>query len=160
MASKISAAWTNLNMPGSCPISTGDKFVDPGILPDGAAEVRADFTSTSASCYSTLPIESVTIAFVDGREETVTGNKGHAITVAGTGANQGKTIDGIWLKAGDVGPASQGKGQYIAMGGATMNECTLDFFFAERHTTQSNFRIDTSMNLVAQPPTTISPLYD
>jgi len=39
-------------------------------------------------------------------------------------------------------------------------ECTLDFFFAERHTTQSNFRIDTTINLVEVEPTTVSPLYD
>jgi fibro-slime domain-containing protein len=37
---------------------------------------------------------------------------------------------------------------------------TLDFFFAERHTTQSNFRIDTTLQLKAIPPTTVSPLYD
>ncbi|MEM9251767.1 MAG: fibro-slime domain-containing protein [Planctomycetota bacterium] len=36
----------------------------------------------------------------------------------------------------------------------------LDFFFAERHTTQSNFRIDTTLQLKAIPPTTVSPLYD
>ena len=37
---------------------------------------------------------------------------------------------------------------------------TLDFFFAERHTTESNFRIETTLTLVDIPPTTISPLYD
>ncbi|MEM6755760.1 MAG: fibro-slime domain-containing protein [Planctomycetota bacterium] len=37
---------------------------------------------------------------------------------------------------------------------------SLHFFFAERHTTQSNFRIDTTLRLVAIPPTTVSPLYD
>ncbi len=36
----------------------------------------------------------------------------------------------------------------------------LDFFFAERHTTESNFRIETTMQLVEVPPTTVSPLYD
>lgn len=37
---------------------------------------------------------------------------------------------------------------------------TLDFFFAERHTTESNFRIETTLTLVDIPPTSISPLYD
>ncbi len=37
---------------------------------------------------------------------------------------------------------------------------TLDFFFAERHTTQSNFRIETTMQLEEVPPTTVSPAYD
>ncbi len=37
---------------------------------------------------------------------------------------------------------------------------TLDFFFAERHTTESNFRIETTLQLEEVAPTTISPLYD
>jgi fibro-slime domain-containing protein len=37
---------------------------------------------------------------------------------------------------------------------------TLHFFFAERHTTESNFRIETTLRLVDVPPTTVSPLYD
>lgn len=36
----------------------------------------------------------------------------------------------------------------------------LDFFFAERHTTESNFRMETTLRLIDVPPTTISPLYD
>lgn len=36
----------------------------------------------------------------------------------------------------------------------------LDFFFAERHTTESNFRIETTITLKEVPPTTVSPLYD
>ena len=37
---------------------------------------------------------------------------------------------------------------------------SLHFFFAERHTTESNFRIETTLRLVDVPPTSISPLYD
>ncbi len=37
---------------------------------------------------------------------------------------------------------------------------TLDFFFAERHTTESNFRIETTMELEGVSPTSISPAYD
>lgn len=40
------------------------------------------------------------------------------------------------------------------------NMYTLDFFFAERHTTESNFRIETTLLLKEIPPTSISPLYD
>ncbi|MEM1211713.1 MAG: fibro-slime domain-containing protein [Planctomycetota bacterium] len=36
----------------------------------------------------------------------------------------------------------------------------LRFFFAERHTTESNFRIETTLSLVETEPTTVSPLYD
>ncbi|MCC7145785.1 MAG: fibro-slime domain-containing protein [Phycisphaeraceae bacterium] len=51
-------------------------------------------------------------------------------------------------------------GKYVNLQLAAEQDCTLDFFFAERHTTQSNFRIDTSIQLVEVPPTTVSPLYD
>ncbi|MCC7408187.1 MAG: fibro-slime domain-containing protein [Phycisphaeraceae bacterium] len=54
----------------------------------------------------------------------------------------------------------QANGRYIDLGLENQDACTLDFFFAERHTTQSNFRIDTSIQLIEVPPTTISPLYD
>ena len=37
---------------------------------------------------------------------------------------------------------------------------TLDFFFAERHTSESNFRIETTLHLVEVEPTTVAPLYD
>ncbi len=36
----------------------------------------------------------------------------------------------------------------------------LDLFFAERHTSESNFRIETTLQLEEVPPTTVSPLYD
>ncbi|WP_432799140.1 fibro-slime domain-containing protein [Poriferisphaera sp. WC338] len=39
-------------------------------------------------------------------------------------------------------------------------EYSLDVFMAERHTNQSNFRIDTTLKLKAVDPSTISPLYD
>jgi len=50
--------------------------------------------------------------------------------------------------------------RYIDLGLVKDQECTLDFFFAERHVTESNFRIDTSMKLKKVEPTTISPTYD
>jgi len=51
-------------------------------------------------------------------------------------------------------------GKYIDLGLTDRQNCTLDFFFAERHTTQSNFRIDTSMQLEDVPIVTVSPAYD
>ncbi len=36
----------------------------------------------------------------------------------------------------------------------------LKLFFAERHTSESNFRIETTLALQEVPPTTVSPLYD
>lgn len=38
--------------------------------------------------------------------------------------------------------------------------CTLDFFFAERHRTESNFRIDTTLRLESDTMPTVSALYD
>jgi fibro-slime domain-containing protein len=40
------------------------------------------------------------------------------------------------------------------------NTYDLDFFFAERYVTESNFRIETTIQLQDVAPTTISPLYD
>ena len=40
------------------------------------------------------------------------------------------------------------------------NEYELDVFMAERHTDESNFRIDTTLHLEALDPPTVSPLYD
>ena len=37
---------------------------------------------------------------------------------------------------------------------------TLDFFFAERHRTESNFRMTTNMALVSQPIPTINAVFD
>jgi fibro-slime domain-containing protein len=66
-----------------------------------------------------------------------------------------------WAYAGMEGscPITAGD-KYIDLGLTEGDTCTLDFFFAERHTTQSNFRIDTSIELVEVKPTTVSPLYD
>lgn len=67
-----------------------------------------------------------------------------------------------WSAAGlgAVPVQMQANGKYIDLHLTSQQACTLDFFFAERHTTQSNFRIDTSIQLIEVPPTTISPLYD
>lgn len=50
--------------------------------------------------------------------------------------------------------------QAEALGLVEGESYALNFFFAERHTTESNFRIETTMRLVEVPPTTVSPLYD
>lgn len=54
--------------------------------------------------------------------------------------NLDQMAETIGLKAGEVYP--------------------LAFFFAERHTTESNFRMETTLQLVEVKPTTVSPLYD
>jgi fibro-slime domain-containing protein len=68
-----------------------------------------------------------------------------------------------WQQAG-LGAASacpiKANHRYFDLGMASGDNVTLDFFFAERHTTESNFRIDTSILLQEVAPTTIAPLYD
>ncbi len=57
-------------------------------------------------------------------------------------------------------PISSTTHRVIDLGMNPGDSASLHFFFAERHTTQSNFRIDTSIQLEAAPLTTVSPLYD
>ena len=57
-------------------------------------------------------------------------------------------------------PISKTSHRMIDLGMQPGNAAALNFFFAERHTTQSNFRIDTSIQLQDAQLTTISPLYD
>ncbi len=75
-----------------------------------------------------------------------------------TMANQLATA---WANAGLEGscPVQSGD-KYVNLGLSDGDSCTLDFFFSERHTTQSNFRIDTSIELAEVAPTSVSPLYD
>lgn len=50
--------------------------------------------------------------------------------------------------------------QAQALGLEEGEDYSLHFFFAERHTSESNFRIETTLRLVDVPPTSVSPLYD
>ena len=159
MASQFATKWASLGLPGSCPIRENDKFIDLD-LNDGGADVRAQYNSTkkSVTAYTSDSLSSVSVIFEDGTEQTFDGLSGSSNVVAGTGDHHDKIIRGIWIKtASDSG---EGKGVYLPATGGSSVDANLDFFFAESHTTQSNFRIDTSMNLVEVPPTTISPLYD
>lgn len=64
-----------------------------------------------------------------------------------------------WTQAGLPGTCPIKKNdRYIDLGLTPGQACTLDFFFAERHVSQSNFRIDTSILLREAKP--IEPLYD
>ncbi len=160
MRNKLIEAWTKLGMDGTCPIQEGDKFVDLD-LNDGGPDVICEFTDTSVSVRSSKDLSNVVIAFEDSTEEKFDElNVGTSGTFAGTGHNAGKKIIGAWVKAGEnQEDDGTGKGAYHTPLGKNVS-CSLDFFFAERHQTQSNFRIDTSMNLVEVEPTTVSPLYD
>ena len=82
-------------------------------------------------------------------------------TFTGTGSFADKLVIGCWIKAGaNQSGAGTGKGTYVAADGSSASPTTLDLFFAERHTTQSNFRIDTNILLENNAAPTFSPLYD
>lgn len=64
-----------------------------------------------------------------------------------------------WAAAGLTGSCPLVKDTtYLDLSLTKGQECTLDFFFAERHVTESNFRIDTSIVLQEAKP--IAPLFD
>lgn len=158
MAANLATKWTNLGLGSTCPIKSGDRYIDLN-LNSGAADTRTVFhANNSVTVYGAEALTSVVLKFEDGTQQRfdnlTVGNSG---TFNGSGAYAEKQIVGCWAKAG---AAEGGYGQYHTSNGATSINCTLDFFFAERHTTQANFRIDTSMLLQTVDPATISPLYD
>ena len=153
--------WTNLGLPAACPVAAGDRYIDLD-LNNGGPDTRAEFNGTSVVVYSGQDLSNVVLQFEDGSEQKFDELEiGTSATFSGDGEYSGKTIIGCWIKSGDnQSDDGPGKGQYHHVNGATSVDCTLDFFFAERHTTQSNFRIDTSMLLEPVDPATISPMYD
>ena len=156
-ARQLKSKWNALDLDGDCPIVKGARYIDLSLL-EGQADTRVEFNGTSITAYGAENLTEVVLKFEDGTQQTFENlNTGKNATFAGSGDHQGKTIVGAWVKAGGD---SAGMGQYHAVDGSTSTECTLDFFFAERHTTQSNFRIDTTISLTTIPPTAISPLYD
>jgi fibro-slime domain-containing protein len=159
MASQLATKWTALGLSGTCPIVKDDKYIDLGLLPASGAEARAEFpSSTSVKVWATKTLSAVTLKFSDYTEQTITSVSGTNGTFSGSGANNGKTIVGVYIKT--TSDAAGSKGQYHSPEGVEGGACKLDFFFAERHTTQSNFRIDTSIQMISAPLNTISPSYD
>ena len=161
MRNQLRGKWTNLGLPGTCPIAEYDRYVDLD-LNAGGPDTRAEFNGTSVTVFSAQDLSNVVIQFEDGSEQKFDElSTGPSATFSGDGAYAGKKVIGCWIKSASNGSGDgPGKGQYHHVNGATSIDCTLDFFFAERHTTESNFRIDTSMTLEPVAPSTISPMYD
>lgn len=147
--------WSNLGLPGSCPIALNDRYIDLN-LNGGHGDTRAVFASNklSVQVFAAEEIQSVILTYNTGHTQTFTPG-GHNAILAGNGPHQNREITHVRIFAG-----ANTDGQTHASNGATGINCSLAFFFAERHTTQANFRIDTSILLNTVQPTTISPLYD
>jgi len=63
----------------------------------------------------------------------------------------------------DLGGVHGATSQYVDVSRLGLEDgevYNLDFFFAERHRTQSNFRVVTNLLLESQPPASISPAFD
>ncbi len=113
-------AWVTLVFPAG---NTHPPIITSAVLrPEGEGDswpamVSAVFDSSSQTLVanSTKTLSNVVLKFSDGSEQKFDKLSGYSRTFAGTGANEGKTIVGIWIKSGsnksDDGP---GFGSYIA----------------------------------------------
>ncbi len=151
----LTQRWTNLGLPGNCPIKLNDYYIDLN-LNGGFGDTRAVFANNklSVQVFAAHEIQSVVLTYNTGHSQTFTPGGTNAI-LSGVGPHQNREIVRVMVFAG-----GNPDGQAHSANGATGIDCSLAFFFAERHTTEANFRIDTSILLNTVQPTTISPLYD
>lgn len=105
-------------------------------------EIHTQFTYTDPSERE----EAMTFSFTGDDDVWVYINGKLAVDIGGVHGQATRSIN-LDSAAADLG---------LEPGGTY----TLDFFFAERHTTESNFRIETTLQLEEVQPTTVSPLYD
>lgn len=74
-----------------------------------------DGISQAVTAYSTKNLSNVVLKFADGAEQKFDGLTGYGQTFAGTGANAGKTVIGVWIKSGDNASGDgPGFGSYVA----------------------------------------------
>ncbi len=162
MRNNLHQRWSNLGLEGTCPIAAGDRFIDLNLNND-SPDVRCEFNGDSVTIYAGQDLSNVTLLFADNSQYKFDDLKvgPSAVFSGSTPEDMNKTILGVWVKTADnLSGEGSGKGHYFDVGGAGFSNRSLDFFFAERHTTQSNFRIDTNMILEPVDIQTISPLYD
>ena len=105
-------------------------------------EIHTAFTYTEPSQRD----EAMVFSFTGDDDVWVFINGKLAVDIGGVHAQRSRSVN-LDEQASNLGLTP----------GGTYN---LDFFFAERHTTESNFRIETTIQLQEVPPSAISALYD
>ena len=149
MADELAQQWASLGLSGSCPIDAGDRYLELGL--NQGTDVRCEFDGSSVAVYAATALQSVVVKFDDGTVER------HEDLGSTQAAFEGDSaVVGCWVNA-QVGSA--GFGEWFSPDGGSLGH-ELDLFFAERHTSESNFRIETNLILDEVPPTTVSPTYD
>ena len=158
MAQQMVQDWQTLGMSGTCPIKQGDHYIDLD-LNHGHVDTIADFAGSAVTVRTISDIKSVVIEFADGTTQQFDNlTVGHTASFSGTGAYSGKSIIGVSVRTADSSPNEPYV--HITPTGSSGATASLAFFFAERHVTSSDFRIDTSINLKPQSLNTVEPLYD
>lgn len=88
---------------------SGEGFVpgEPGELPPDFCEnggmvgrIDVTFDCSSITIISCKDLSNVVLEFEDGTRQKFDGLSGQSATFSGTGANAGKTVVGVWVKAG------------------------------------------------------------
>jgi len=84
----------------------GDMEADGGFVlecPRGAkvSVVHVEFRCGGITVYTCKDLSNIVIEFDDGTQQRIEGVDGHVNTFAGTGANAGKRIVRVWVKAGN-----------------------------------------------------------
>lgn len=155
MANQLAEKWTALGMAGDCPVTIGAKYVELNLAKDGV-DIRCEFTTNTVKIYCEKELSNVVVKLEDGTEvKKEYKGKTYQDTIISE-----QPIKGVWVKSSDNASGDgSGYGEWFEPAGNS-NSATLDLFFAERHTSESNFRIDTTIEMTETPLSTISPLYD
>ena len=126
----------------------GDYYGECKNVPGTSGNVKAEFTCTTVTVTSTgAPLAYVVLVFEDGTRQLFDNLSGFSGTFAGTGANEGKTIAGIYAKATtNVATDCSGCGNYIRntedCGGGVEDSLTVTVT-CEEVVAQSNKTIET-----------------
>jgi hypothetical protein len=98
--------------------------VDAGLTCEKRASVaalRVEFTCRSVTVYTCKDLSNLVIEFEDGTRQRFEGQSGHVNDFSGTGANAGKRIVRVWVKAGaNHSGEGPGYGQRVE---TTVTEC-------------------------------------